>query len=76
MRIRFLQTTPSANAAFPFQAGQIIVVEKLTAEMRAWLKPSSLQGGMAHAEVLREADETATVGAGERATLPPPSRRA
>ena len=48
MQIRFLQITDSGRADFPFQAGQIIHVEKLTAEMRRWLKSGA-------AEVLREA---------------------
>ena len=64
MRVRFLQTTPSSNPAFPFQAGQIIQVERLTPELRGWIKAS-------HAEVLREVDEAAMLEpAGERATLP------
>jgi hypothetical protein len=69
MRIRFLQTTPSMNPTFPFQAGQIIEVPKLTAEMRGWLA-----NGSAH--LLKDEPETAVVGTGpEHATLPPAKAR-
>lgn len=37
MRVKFLRTVPSGSPDFPFQAGQIIVLPKLTAEVRQWL---------------------------------------
>ncbi len=38
MVLRFLQTVPSANPEYPFQAGQIISCPQLSAEMKRWLK--------------------------------------
>jgi hypothetical protein len=37
VRVRFLQTTPSASPDFPFQAGQVITLSRLTPEIRQWL---------------------------------------
>lgn len=46
---------------YPFQAGQIIDVPKITTEMREWIKDGK-------AELLREPElELATVGVNERA---------
>lgn len=65
MKIRFLHTTPSARPEYPFQAGQVIEVEKQTAEIRGWLKEN-------RAEIVKETPEAAVVGtAGEYAV---PSR--
>ncbi len=38
MRIRFLRTVPSMAPEYPFEAGQIVVLPKLTAEIRTWVK--------------------------------------
>jgi len=43
MKLRFLRTTAAANPEYPFQAGQIIVVEALSDEMRAWLADGSAE---------------------------------
>lgn len=37
MTLKFLQTTPSANPHYPFQAGQLLEATKLSAEMRQWI---------------------------------------
>lgn len=63
MRIRFMQTTPSACPDAPFQAGQVIEAPSLTHEIRAWIKEGS-------AIVLPEAPEAAMVGSSERAVQP------
>jgi hypothetical protein len=64
MRLKLLQTMPSSREGFPFQAGQVIVVTKLTAEFRRWIKDGA-------AVVLRdEAPETAVVRDPERAVHP------
>lgn len=68
-QIRFLQTTASDRPELPFQAGQIITVPRLTAEMKVWLKP--YPDGTRRAELLTPEPEAAVVGAGlERATEP------
>ena len=67
MKIRFLRTTPSAVPAYPFQAGQIIEVEKLTEEMRAWLKPAA--DGTVLAELIGAEPELAIVGVAEHAVV-------
>ena len=70
MKIRFRQTTPSSHPEFPFQAGQIIEVPRLTPAIRQWLRDAS-------AEVVPESPEAAVaVDDAERATLPRPTRAA
>ena len=66
MVIRFLQTTPSENPDFPFQAGQIISV---TAPTRFLL---SLIDGI-HAEVVRTDDIERAIE--EPVAVPEPVRR-
>jgi hypothetical protein len=62
MRLKFLQTMPSSRDGFPFQAGQIIEMAKLTPEFRQWIKDGA-------AVVLREeTPETAVSRDPERAT--------
>lgn len=63
MTLRFVRTTASGRPDFPFQAGQIIHVEKLTAEMRVWLRDGA-------AELLKEEPEAAVLGMTERAVEP------
>jgi hypothetical protein len=65
MRIRFLQTTPSASPDHPFLPGQVIEVTKLTAEMRSWLKASG--DSSPRAELLKDEPERAVVQVRERA---------
>lgn len=65
MRIRFLQTTPSASPDHPFQPGQTIEVSKLTQEMRSWLK--SADGHQPRAVLLKDEPERAVVRGRERA---------
>lgn len=60
MRVRFLQTTPSAAPDAPFQPGQMIDVPGLTREIRDWLKEG-------YAVVVPDALEAAAVAAPERA---------
>jgi hypothetical protein len=38
LRLKLLHTMPSSREGFPFQAGQVIEVTKLTAEFRRWIK--------------------------------------
>ena len=38
MKLRFQCVVPSSNPDYPFQPGQVIDVEKPTAEMKRWLK--------------------------------------
>lgn len=68
MRIRFLQTTPSANPDIPFQAGQTIEVATLTPAMRRWLEP--IGDGVPLAVLVPEAPEAAMVAPAERAVQP------
>jgi hypothetical protein len=70
MRVKFLQTTPSDNPDFPFQAGQVIDITSVTAPIRAALKTGS-------AVILANPEDlvTATAEASERAVLPRPTRR-
>lgn len=68
MKIRFLQTTESGQPGFPFRAGQVIDVPRLTSEMRAWLTVPA--GGIALAEVLKDEPEAAVMPPEERAVLP------
>lgn len=63
MTIRFLQTSPSASPEYPFQAGQVITVPRLTREMARALETGS-------AIVLTETPETASVSASSRAVKP------
>jgi hypothetical protein len=59
--VRFLRTTASSRPDYPFQAGQIIILPKLTAEVRAWIRDGA-------AELLPEtAEETAVEGEKEQA---------
>ena len=67
MKLRFLKVTPSNNPEFPFQAGQIIHVEKLTGEMKRWLKE-----GLAVA--LPDSFEAASIADPERAVEGDPKR--
>jgi hypothetical protein len=61
MRLRFLQTTPSANPDVPFQPGQVIQVARLTPEMQTWVASGLAEVFVDEAEaaVLGEPDETA-----------------
>lgn len=68
MRIRFLQTTASQNPNFPFQAGQVIALDRLTPEARQWIKDG-------RAEVVLDSPEAAVQPAGERAVQPKAHRR-
>lgn len=52
MTIRFLETTPSAHPDYPFQAGQVIRLPRMTPTLRAWLKEGK-------AELVKETSETA-----------------
>lgn len=62
MRLKFLQTMPSGRDGFPFQAGQIINVPKLTAEFRKWIADRAIV-------VLQDEPETAVAKRGlEKAT--------
>jgi hypothetical protein len=64
VKIRFLQTTPSERLDFPFQAGQIIEVPRLTAQLREWIARE-------HAVVVEDEPEAAVLGApAEVAALP------
>lgn len=64
MKLRFLETLPSSNPDYPFQAGQIIVVGRLTPEQQRWVR----EGRVA---VVHEAQpETAVPPTPERAVLP------
>lgn len=68
MRIKFLQTAPSASPDAPFQPGQIVDVATLTPELRAALQVQS--DGSVLAVVLPEGDDAiiaATMVAPERA---------
>jgi hypothetical protein len=56
MRIKFLETTPSESPTCPFQAGQIIAVERLTPALRRAVTDG-------HAVLLEEAPERAALGA-------------
>lgn len=60
MRLRFLATTESQVPGYPFQAGQEIVVDEVTPEVRRWLKYS-------HAVAVREEPEIAIAPPVERA---------
>jgi hypothetical protein len=55
VRLRFLNLVPSSCPDLPFRPLQIIDVEKLTPEMRGWVAAG-------HAELVKEAQELATVG--------------
>ena len=68
MRIRFLETVPSANPDHPFLAGQIIAIERPWASLRTYLRDGK-------AVVLPEEPELATVAPAERATLPKGKRK-
>lgn len=68
MKVRFLRTLASSNPEYPFQPGQIIVVPKLTLEMKGWLRDGAIQ-------ILPEPDEAAVVAAPERAVVPPAKGR-
>lgn len=59
MRVRFLRQTASDHPTFPFQAGQIIDLPRLTPDLERWLA----QG---EAILIPEDAETATLG-------PPPA---
>lgn len=70
MRIRFLETTASAHPQYPFQAGQIITLPRLSPEMRQWLREGRVEvlGG--------DVEELAMVGAApEQATAIRPRAR-
>jgi hypothetical protein len=69
MRLRFLQTTSSASPGFPFQAGQIIAVPRLTSEHKRWIASG-------HAELVKEPSETAVAVDAERAVTEEPRKRA
>jgi len=62
MTLRFLQTIASSHPEYPFQAGQIIRTEKLTAEMKRWVKEG-------RAVVVPESSEAAVVEEPERAVV-------
>jgi hypothetical protein len=65
MKIRFLSSIPTATGCFHF--GQVIEVERPTADMLAWLKPCG--DGTVRAEVVRDEHEeleVATVRMGRR----------
>lgn len=67
MRLRFVQMVPSSNPDFPFQAGQIIYVSKLSAEMKRWLKDGLAVAVPEPAEAaVVEDPERAVVGGVER----------
>jgi hypothetical protein len=69
VRVRFLQTTPSASPDFPFQAGQVITLSRLTPEIRQWLND-------ARAVLLDDEPEAAALGdAPQQAVEPRPRRR-
>jgi hypothetical protein len=69
VKIRFRQTTPSSHPEFPFQAGQVIDVPRLTPAIRQWLRD-------AFAEVVPEIPDAAVaVDDAERATVPPAKRQ-
>lgn len=68
MQIRFLQTTASQNPNYPFQAGQVIVLDRLTPEARQWIADG-------RAEVMQESPEAAIEPSGERAVQPKAQRR-
>lgn len=57
---RFRQTVESSTAGFPFQAGQILTVPRLSREQKDWLKAAWI-------EVIREDPERALVAKGEQA---------
>lgn len=62
MRIKFLETTPSDAPEYPFQAGQIITVQSLTAQYRRWVKDGRAVTLDDEAADLGEPLETAAVG--------------
>jgi hypothetical protein len=64
MRLKFLQTTPSDNPNFPFQAGQVVDVDELSPSMRA-----AIASGAA-VLVFAPGPEAAVVALSERAVLP------
>lgn len=68
MKLRFLQTTDSDVAEFPFMPGQVIALRSLSEREQAWLDDG-------RAEVVLEEPELATVAAPERAVLPKGKRR-
>lgn len=68
MQIRFLHTTESAAPGYPFQAGQVITLTKLTAEARRWIADGL-------AELVREDGEVPTLPAIERAVTTRKGRR-
>lgn len=53
MRVVFLETSRSATAGFPFEAGQIVTIETLTPEIRDALASH-------RAEVMREEPQIET----------------
>lgn len=68
MRLRFLDTVPSDHPSYPFLAGQIIAVDRLTPLMRRWL----LDG---RARLLDPEVELATIGPREQAVPSTGKRR-
>jgi hypothetical protein len=62
-QIRFLQSTASQNPNYPFQAGQVIWLLRLTAEVRQWIADG-------RAEVIPDEPEAALAPDGELAVLP------
>jgi hypothetical protein len=69
MTLKFLETVPSECPEFPFQAGQVITVKRLTAELKRWIARGA-------AVVLEDDPETAALGEPlEQATEPRPRPR-
>lgn len=63
MRLKFLRTTASQSPEYPFRAGQIIPLERLTPEFRRFVRDGA-------AEVLPEDDTERAVAPAVRTAEP------
>ena len=69
MRLKFLQTLPSASPDAPFQAGQIIDVPQVWPELRRWIEDKLV------AVIATEEEAAVSRDTYERAIMPSPKPR-